>query len=46
MQRNWWIKTKDKIYAEILESIKYNINTNVQPRTSWEVGLLKVKFKD
>ena len=45
MQRNWWIKLKDKKIIEILETIKVNINSNVQPRTSWEVGLLKIKLE-
>ena len=43
-QRNWWVKTRDKRIAEVLESIKININSNIQPRTSWEVGLLKIKL--
>ena len=45
MQRDWWIRTKDKKIAEILESIKNNINTNIQSRISWEVGLLKIKLE-
>ena len=45
MQRDWWKKTKNKEFAEILEGIKNNISANVQPRISWEVGLLKVKLK-
>ena len=45
MQRNWWEKTKNKQLVEILEGIKNNINSNIQPRISWEVGLLKVKLK-
>ena len=45
MQRSWWRTTKDRNIAEILESIKKNINSNIQPRISWEVGLLKVKLK-
>ena len=46
MQRNWWVSTKNKRMMEILESIKNNINSNVQPRISWEVGLLKVKVEE
>ena len=46
MQRNWWGKTKNKKLIEILESIKNNINSNVTPRTSWEVGLLKIKLEE
>ena len=46
MQRDWWKKTKNKKLAEILEGIKNNINKKIQPRISWEVGLLKVKLKD
>ena len=46
MQRNWWKKTKDKKIIEILETIKNSINSNVQPRICWEVGLLKVKLED
>jgi len=46
MQRDWWKKTKNKKYAEMLEFIKNNIKSNIQPRISWEVGLLKVKFND
>ena len=45
IQRSWWNKTRDKKIAEILESIKNNINSNIQPRTSWEVGLLKLKLE-
>tara|TARA_Y100000589_G_scaffold138046_1_gene132131 strand:- start:771 stop:1730 length:960 start_codon:yes stop_codon:yes gene_type:complete len=44
MQRNWWVKTKDKRIVDVLETIKNNISTNIQPRTSWEVGLLKIKL--
>ena len=46
MQRYWWEKTRDKKLAEILENIKNNINSNVQPRISWEVGLLKIKLEE
>ena len=46
IQRNWWKKTKDKKIAEILEAIKININSNLQPRLAWEVGLLKVKLEN
>ena len=46
IQRNWWKRTKNKKIAEILEGIKNNINSNVQPRISWEVGLLKVKIEE
>ena len=45
MQRDWWKKTKNKRFIEILEDIKNNISSNIQPRISWEVGLLKVKLK-
>ena len=45
MQRFWWTKTKNKRYIEILEDIKNNINSKIQPRISWEVGLLQVKLK-
>ena len=45
-QRNWWKLTKNKKIVEILESIKFNINANSQPRISWEVGLLKIKLQD
>ena len=45
-QRNWWRRTKDKNMIEILESIKNNINANIQPRISWEVGLIKLKLKN
>ena len=46
MQRDWWKKTRNKRFAEILEDIKKNINSKIQPRISWEVGLLKVKLKE
>ena len=46
IQRNWWKRTKNKKIAEILETIKNNIYSNVQPRVSWEVGLLKIKFEE
>ena len=46
IQRNWWNITKDKKVVDILENIKNNINSNVQPRISWEVGLLNLKFND
>ena len=45
-QRNWWKLTKNKKIVEILESIKFNINANSQPRISWEVGLLKIKLEN
>ena len=45
-QRKWWKGTKKKSIAEILESIKHNINSNVTPRVSWEVGLLKIKLEE
>ena len=46
MQRDWWKKTKNKKFTEILEGVKINISSNIQPRIAWEVGLLKVKLKD
>ncbi len=46
MQRSYWTKTKNKKTSEILEGIKKNINSNVQPRISWEVGLLKIKLQE
>ena len=46
MQRDWWKKTQNKKFTEILEGIKNNISSNIQPRIAWEVGLLKVKLKD
>ena len=46
MQSNWWKKTKDKKIAKIIENIKNNINSNIQPRISWEVGLLKIKLEE
>ena len=46
MQMDWWRKTKNKRFTEILEGIKNNISSNIQPRICWEVGLLKVKLKD
>ena len=45
IQRNLWQRTKNKRIIEILESIKRNISSNVQPRISWEVGLLKIKLE-
>jgi len=46
MQRDWWKKTNDKKFVQILESIKNNISSKIQPRISWETGLLKVKLID
>jgi len=46
IQRNWWERTKDKKIIEILEGIKNNINLNIQPRASWEIGLLKIKLEN
>tara|TARA_Y100001978_G_scaffold235_1_gene188 strand:- start:335 stop:1294 length:960 start_codon:yes stop_codon:yes gene_type:complete len=46
MQRNCWQRSKDKRKVEILESIKNNINSNIQARISWEVGLLKLKLEN
>ena len=46
MQRNWWKKTKNEKLVEILDNIKKNIDSNVQPRLSWEVGLLKIKIEN
>ena len=46
MQRDWWQRTKDKKIVDILENIKINIDSKIQPRLSWEVGLLKLKLED
>ena len=46
MQCNWWKKTQDKKIVETLETIKTNIISNIQPRTAWEVGLLKLKLEN
>ena len=46
MQRDWWQRTKDKKIVDILENIKINIESKIQPRLSWEVGLLKLKLED
>ena len=46
MQRYIWTRTKEKKIIEILEDIKNNINFNVQPRISWEVGLLRIKIEN
>ena len=44
IQRDWWEKTKNRNIAEIIEGIKRNINANLQPRLSWEIGLFKIKL--
>lgn len=46
IQRVWWKKTKDKKSVEILETVKNNINLNIQPRISWEIGFLNIKLQD
>ena len=46
MQYIWWKKTQDKKTVEILETIKTNIISNIQPRIAWEVGLLKLKLEN
>ena len=46
MQRLWWKKTKDKRIAEIIDNIKNHINSNINSRLSWEVGLLKIKIEN
>ena len=45
IQRSWWKKLKNQRIVEILEGIKNNINSNLQPRLTWEVGLLKIKLE-
>ncbi len=45
IQRSWWNQAKNKTIIEILEKIKLNLNNRVQPRLSWEVGLLKISFQ-
>ena len=46
MQIHWWKVSKNKKIVEILERIKNNIKTSIQPRISWEVGLLKIKLEN
>ena len=45
IQINWWKQTRDRKIVDILEGIKKNIKSNIQPSTSWEVGLIKIKME-
>ena len=46
IQKNWWDLTKDRKIAATIENIKSNINSNIQPRICWEVGLLKIELEN
>ena len=46
IQHIWWEKTKDQNIIQILENIKLNLVSNVQPRLSWEANLLKIAIRD
>jgi len=42
IQYCWWKKTLSKQIAFALERIKNNLNSGINPRLSWEVGLLEI----
>ena len=44
IQYSWWKKTLNKDFALILEKIKKNIREGINPRLSWEVGLLEISL--
>ena len=46
IQKKWWRKTKNRNMIKILEDLKINIKSFIQPRLSWEVALLKIAIKD
>ncbi len=46
IQKKWWRKTKNRNMINILEDLKINIKSFIQPRLSWEVALLKIAIKD
>ena len=44
IQYCWWKKTFNKKIAFALESIKNNLKDGLNPRLSWEVGLLEISL--
>ena len=46
IQYRWWQETQSIEVVRILENLKTNINSNVQPRLAWEVCLLKIALKN
>ena len=42
IQYCWWKTTFNKEIASSLEKIKSNLNNGINPRLSWEVGLLEI----
>ncbi len=45
IQYSWWKKTKNRHIVEAIESIKTNIINKIQPRLSWEIGLLQIAIR-
>ena len=44
IQCHWWREYHDSKVSVILEEIKSNLINNIQPKLSWEIGLLKLAF--
>ena len=42
IQYCWWKKTNNKDIALSLEKIKNNLKNGINPKLSWEVGLLEI----
>jgi len=46
IQTIWWRKTKNIGLVKKLESLKYHLRNNIQPRLAWEIAFLKISMED
>jgi len=46
IQQMWWRKTRNINLIKKLENLKLNIKNHIQPRSAWEVTLLKIAIED
>ena len=42
----WWRKTKNIDQLKKLESLKFFLRKNIQPRLAWEITFLKISMED
>ena len=46
IQTIWWRKTKNTSSVKKLESLKFLLRKNIQPRLAWEITFLKISMED
>ena len=44
--RNVWRKTRNIALMKKLETLKYRLKKNIQPRLAWEITFLKISMED